>query len=143
MAEDQSTSVRKLVAVTSVGGFLELYDFSIYAIMANHIADHFFPADDPSISLLLTFATFTVGYFGRPLGGIVFGHFGDRHGRRKTFATTVLLMAISTALIGVLPDYSQIGILAPVLLVMLRVLQGFSLGGELPGAITYISEAVP
>ncbi|MGY0217238.1 MFS transporter [Endozoicomonadaceae bacterium StTr2] len=143
MSEGQSTSVRKLVAVTSLGGFLELYDFSIYAIMANHIASHFFPADDPSISLLLTFATFTVGYFGRPLGGLIFGHLGDRYGRKKTFATTVLLMALSTALIGILPDYSQIGLLAPVLLIVLRIVQGFSLGGELPGAITYISEARP
>ncbi|MGI9276496.1 MAG: MFS transporter [Endozoicomonas sp.] len=133
---------RRLVWVISLGGFLEFYDFIIYALMAGYLADNFFPSDDPWSSLLTTFATFSVGYFARPVGGIVFGHFGDRHGRKPTFITTVLIMALSTALIGCLPTYQQAGILAPVLLILLRIFQGFSIGGEIPGAMTYLSETV-
>ena len=137
------SSQHKIVLVTSLGGFLEFYDFIIYALMAGYLADQFFPSNDPYASLLITFATFSAGYLARPLGGLVFGHLGDRYGRKPTFAATVLIMALSTALIGCLPTYAQIGIWAPVLLTFLRVLQGFSIGGEIPGAMTYLSEAIP
>lgn len=133
---------RKLVWVTSLGGFLEFYDFIIYALMASYLADQFFPSHNPYSSLLTTFATFSAGYLARPLGGLFFGHMGDRYGRKPTFAATVLIMALSTALIGCLPTYDQVGILAPVLLTLLRVFQGFSIGGEIPGAMTYLSETV-
>lgn len=133
---------RQLVWVTSLGGFLEFYDFIIYALMAGYLADHFFPSHDPYTSLLTTFATFSAGYFARPIGGLVFGHFGDRYGRKPTFVLTVLIMALSTALIGCLPTYEQVGILAPILITLLRVPQGFSIGGEIPGAMTYLSESV-
>ena len=132
----------KLVWVTSLGGFLEFYDFIIYALMAGYLADQFFPSHNPYSSLLTTFATFSAGYLARPLGGLFFGHMGDRYGRKPTFAATVLIMALSTALIGCLPTYDQVGILAPILLTLLRVLQGFSIGGEIPGAMTYLSETV-
>ncbi|MCL6271424.1 MFS transporter [Sansalvadorimonas sp. 2012CJ34-2] len=140
MAGQNHLSPSKVVAIVSLGGFLELYDFIIYAMMAGYLADHFFPAGDQAVSLLLTFSTFSVGYLARPLGGAVFGHIGDRYGRKRTFALSVLMMAASTLTISVLPGYSQLGVLAPVMLTILRLVQGFSLGGEVPGAITYLRE---
>ena len=133
----------KLAFAVSMGGMLELYDFLIYGLMASYIADQFFPFSDTFTSLLGTFATFAVGYLTRPIGGIAFGHFGDKYGRKKTFTLSIFLMAASTALMGCLPNYSQIGVMAPVLLILLRLVQGFSLGGEIPGAITYLSESAP
>ncbi len=131
----------KLIWITALGGLLEYYDFSVFALMAGYLAEQFFPGTDPLTSLLTTFATFSVGYFSRPLGGLVFGHFGDRYGRKKTFSVSVLIMAVSTALMGCLPTYAQIGIWAPVLMTLLRMAQGFSIGGEIPGAITFLSES--
>ncbi|UYM15110.1 MFS transporter [Endozoicomonas euniceicola] len=139
---DLSREQLGLIFITSMGGFLELYDFIIYALMAPFIADHFFPGHDPYTSLLTTFATFSIGYLVRPLGGVVFGHLGDRFGRKPIFVATVLIMALSTFLMGCLPTYSQVGIWAPLMLVFLRILQGFSIGGEIPGAMTYLSETV-
>ncbi len=110
--------------------------------MARYLSDLFFPSHYPYTSLLTTFASFSVGYLARPLGGVIFGHFGDRFGRKPTFVITVLMMALSTALIGCLPTYDQIGLAAPLLLTLLRVFQGFSIGGEIPGAMTYLSETV-
>ena len=133
----------KLALAISMGGMLELYDFLIYGLMASYIARNFFPAGDTFSALLGTFATFAVGYLTRPLGGIVFGHLGDRYGRKTTFTLSMFMMATSTALMGCLPTYSIIGIMAPLLLVLLRLIQGFSLGGEVPGAITYLSESAP
>ena len=133
----------KLALAISIGGMLELYDFIIYGLMASYIADQFFPADNTFTSLLGTFATFAVGYLARPMGGIAFGHFGDKYGRKKTFTLSIFLMASSTALMGCLPTYNQIGVMAPALLIVLRLVQGFSLGGEVPGAITYLSESTP
>ena len=133
----------KLALAISMGGMLELYDFLIYGLMASYIAENYFPTGDTFSALLGTFATFAVGYLTRPLGGIAFGHMGDRYGRKTTFTLTMFLMATSTALMGCLPTYASIGVMAPVLLVILRLIQGFSLGGEVPGAITYLSESVP
>ncbi|MGB0360060.1 MAG: MFS transporter [Endozoicomonas sp.] len=130
----------KFVGVTALGGLLEYYDFIIFALMAGYIAEAFFPGTDPNISLLSAFATFFVGYLSRPLGGLIFGHMGDCYGRKHTFAITVFIMAISTTLIGFLPTYSQIGIWAPILLITFRLLQGLSIGGELSGGLTLISE---
>ncbi len=138
-----SSEQYKLAFAVSMGGMLELYDFLIYALMAGYIAEHFFPAGDKVSSLLGTFATFAVGYLTRPIGGLVFGHYGDRYGRKKTFIFSIFLMAISTVMMGLLPGFSSIGLFAPVCLVCLRLVQGFSLGGEVPGAITYLSESSP
>ncbi len=133
---------RQLVLVTSLGGFLELYDFIIYALMAGYIADQFFPSHDPYLSLLSSFATFSAGYLARPIGGIIFGHLGDRQGRKPVFVMTILMMALPTALIGCLPVYEQVGVWAPVMLILLRVIQGFSIGGEIPGAMTFLCETL-
>ena len=133
----------RLAFAISMGGMLEFYDFMVYAMMASYIAENFFPSADAVTSLLETFATFAVGYLSRPLGGLFFGHLGDKYGRKNTFTLTISIMALTTALIGCLPTYDSVGVLAPVLLVTLRLFQGFSLGGELPGAMTYVSESSP
>ncbi len=127
----QKTS--RVIIFSSLGGVLEFYDFIIYALLASYLAHNFFPTHDTRLSLLLTLATFAIGYIVRPLGGIIFGHQGDRHGRKKPFTLTVIMMAISTLLIGFLPTYQQVGLIAPVALIILRILQGFSVGGEIPG----------
>ncbi|MGI9279619.1 MAG: MFS transporter [Endozoicomonas sp.] len=133
----------KLISVVSLGSALEVYDFMIYALMTPYISQLFFPTQKLNESLMLTFATFAIGYVSRPLGGILFGHQGDRKGRKKPFTFTILLMALSTLLIGFLPTYDQVGYLAPLLLMALRLIQGISMGGETGGALTYISEHFP
>ncbi|WP_172806701.1 MFS transporter [Endozoicomonas arenosclerae] len=133
----------KLISIVSLGSALEVYDFMIYALMTPYISKLFFPTHELNESLMLTFATFAIGYVSRPLGGILFGHQGDRKGRKKPFTFTILLMALSTLLIGFLPTYQQIGYLAPALLMALRLIQGISMGGETGGALTYISEHFP
>ncbi|AEE27130.1 MFS transporter [Francisella hispaniensis] len=134
---------RKALLLSSLGGMLEFYDFIIYALLASYISKLFFPIQSAITSLLIAFSAYAVGYLARPFGGIIFGHFGDKYGRKKTFTISILIMALSTFLIGILPTYSSIGIMAPILLVLCRVAQGISVGGEIPGAITYIGEAVP
>ncbi|WP_252180453.1 MFS transporter [Endozoicomonas sp. 4G] len=134
---------RKVVAITSLGGLLEAYDFTVYAHMAAYISLVFFPASDTTSSLINTFVTFAFGYISRPLGAIAFSHWGDRYSRKASFTVTILLMAVSTLLIGLLPGYAQWGLLAPVLLAVFRFFQGFSFAGELSGAFTYLYEIVP
>lgn len=121
---------------------LEFYDFIIYALLASYISKLFFPIQSAITSLLIAFSAYAVGYLARPFGGIIFGHFGDKYGR-KNFTISILIMALPTFLIGILPTYSSIGIMAPILLVLCRIAQGISVGGEIPGAITYVGEAVP
>lgn len=130
----------RVIFFSSLGGVLEFYDFIIYALLAHYLSENFFPSHDTRLSLTLTLATFAIGYIVRPLGGIFFGHQGDTKGRKKPFTLTVIMMALSTLLIGFLPTYEQVGILAPLLLIACRILQGFSVGGEIPGGITYLSE---
>lgn len=134
---------RKMIVLSSFGGALEFYDFIIFVFFAKILSQLFFPAQDSVISLMATFGLFAVGYLMRPLGGILFGHLGDKLGRKKTFVATVILMAIPTFLMGFLPTYQQVGILAPILLIALRMLQGLSVGGEVPGAIVFVTETVP
>lgn len=134
---------KKVIALSSLGGALEFYDFIIFVFFAKLISELFFPTSDKVAALIATFGVFAVGYLMRPLGGIIFGHFGDKLGRKKTFIATVLLMAIPTFLMGCLPTYQQVGLLAPVLLLILRVLQGFSVGGEIPGALVFVTETAP
>jgi len=138
MKKDQS----KLLFLSSLGGILEFYDFIIFALFAGYIADAFYP-QSKEIGLLIAFATFAIGYLVRPIGGIIFGHFGDRKGRKSTFTISILLMAIATLCIGLVPTYTAIGIYAPCLITLLRMLQGFSIGGEIPGSIAYVSESLP
>lgn len=134
---------RKLLILSSLGGILEFYDFIIYALFASYISTAFFPASNPLSALIVTYATFAIGYLVRPLGGFIFGHFGDRYGRKSTFTISILIMAFATLGIGIIPSYTSIGILAPILVISLRIMQGLSVGGEIPGAITYASESLP
>jgi MFS family permease len=132
----------KIVGLTAIGGALEFYDFTIYALFASYIRQHFFYSGDPFIGFMNTFAVFALGYLARPLGGIVFGHLGDKLGRKSAFSLAVFLMAMATLLIGCLPDYQSIGIMAPLALTLLRLIQGFSVGGEIPGATLFVFEHV-
>lgn len=133
----------KLTSLTALGGALEFYDFTIYALFAPYLSHHFFPNNQPLGSLVNTFAIFALGYLARPLGGIVFGHLGDKYGRKTAFALAVFMMATSTLLMGCLPSYQRIGLLAPLSLTLLRLIQGFSVGGEIPGASVFTLEHVP
>lgn len=135
--------MNKAIFYASVGGVLEFYDFIVFAIFAAPISAVFFPEVSQVSGLLLTFTVFSAGYLARPLGGLIYGHFGDRYGRKKTFVYSIILMASSTFLMALLPTYAQLGVLAPLLLTLLRLIQGLSIGGEIPGAITFIVETVP
>ncbi len=142
-AKPAKNSLHKIVAIASIGGGLEMYDFVIYAFFAPIIGKLFFPSGNSFIQLLSAFTVFAIGYFIRPLGAFVFGHYGDTIGRKKTLLMTIILMALATTLLACLPVYASIGLLATLLLVSLRLLQGFAVGGDLPGAITFVSEHVP
>ena len=136
----QDQGSKKAILLVSIGGMLEFYDFIIYALLASYIAKLFFPVASTINGVILAFSAYAVGYLARPLGGIIFGHFGDKYGRKKTFTMSILIMAVSTLLIGCLPTYENIGASAAILLILLRLAQGFSVGGEIPGAISYVSE---
>ncbi|WP_459655287.1 MFS transporter, partial [Achromobacter xylosoxidans] len=142
-----SAEDRKVLAATLVGSAIEWYDYFIYVQAAGLVLGTLFFApfvqDNPELSLILSFATVGVAFLFRPLGAIVCGHLGDRYGRKRVLAATLILMGVSTALIGVLPTYAQIGLWAPVMLVGLRVLQGFSAGGEWGGAALMAVEHAP
>ncbi len=131
---------RKAVVAGVIGNVLEWYDFAVYGYLVPVISQLFFPSDDPLASTLLTFAVFGVGFVMRPVGSIVFGIYGDRFGRRKALSAVIFLMAVSTFAIGLLPTYAQVGVLAPLLLVIVRLLQGLSAGGEWGGSTSYIVE---
>ncbi len=133
----------RIVLLASLGGTLEYYDFVIFGVFAADIARAVFPRTDPIVSLMASFATFAVGYLARPIGGIVLSHYGDRYGRRKVFLWSVFVMSGATLGMGLVPSYAQWGVFAAALMVALRLLQGFCLGGELPGALTYVVETAP
>lgn len=134
----------RTLALAALGGALEFYDFVIYVFLAPVIGRLFFPADLPDwLRLLQTFGIFSAGYLARPLGGVVIAHFGDRLGRKRMFALSILLMAAPTLAIGLLPTYASIGIAAPLLLLLMRILQGVAIGGEVPGAWVFVAEHVP
>ena len=133
----------RIVLLASLGGTLEFYDFVIFGIFARDIADAIFPSSSPFVSLMASFAAFAAGYFARPAGGIVLSHFGDRYGRRQVFLWSVFVMSGATLGMGFVPSYAQWGAAASVLMVALRMVQGFCLGGELPGALTYVVETAP
>ena len=131
------------VGAAIMGNALEFYDFTVYAAFAAMIGRAFFPATNSNISLLLSVATFGVGFFARPLGAILFGAYADRFGRRPAMTLTIWMMALGSGMIGLLPTYAQIGVLAPLLLVLARLIQGFSAGGEMGPATTYLLESAP
>jgi len=133
----------RTITAGAIGNVLEWYDFALYGYLAPIIADLFFPSDDPAISLIKTFGVFAAGFFMRPLGSLVFGHIGDKFGRKQALALSILVMAIATTLIGLLPTYQQIGIWAAVLLTILRLFQGLSVGGEYTTSVSFLVEHAP
>lgn len=135
--------MRKVVISGMIGNGLEWYDFAIYTYMVTIISKLFFPAGNESAHLLATLGIFAVGFIARPFGGVLFGMIGDKLGRRHALVLAIFMMAFPTGAIGLLPTYEQIGMLAPWLLVMLRVLQGLSLGGAFSGSITFLVEHAP
>ncbi|WP_226571950.1 MFS transporter [Mangrovibacter yixingensis] len=134
----------KTLSLAALGGALEFYDFIIFVFFAAVVGELFFPADMPDwLRQVQTFGIFAAGYLARPLGGIVMAHFGDKVGRKKMFTLSILLMALPTLAIGLLPTYNSLGIAAPLLLLLMRVLQGAAIGGEVPGAWVFVAEHVP
>ena len=139
----QQHNMPRVVFAASLGTVFEYYDFLLYGSLAAFFSGLFFPADNPTASLLASLATFGAGFAMRPVGALVFGKLGDTIGRKRSFLITIVIMGLSTTLVGALPTYHEIGWLAPVLLVVLRLLQGLALGGEFGGATLYIAEHSP
>lgn len=134
----------KTLGLAALGGALEFYDFIIFVFFTTVIGQLFFPPDTPEwLRQLQAFGLFAAGYLARPLGGIVMAHFGDRSGRKRMFALSVFMMAVPTLLIGILPTYATAGYAAPLALLVLRMMQGAAVGGEVPGAWVFVSEHVP
>lgn len=134
---------RLVIVASTLGTVFEWYDFFVYGTLANIVAGHFFPSDNPAVSFLIFLASFGVGFGMRPLGAVLFGVLGDKLGRKYTFLVTIALMGVATAAVGVLPTFETIGVAAPILLVFCRVLQGLALGGEYGGAAIYVAEHAP
>src|SRR5216110_360288 len=135
--------IRKVIFASSLGTVFEWYDFYIYATLAPFFATLFFPKGNATAALLSAFATYAAGFLVRPFGALVFGRIGDLVGRKYTFLITIMVMGLSTALVGVLPTYAKVGFLSPILLMALRLAQGLALGGEYGGAATYVAEHAP
>jgi metabolite-proton symporter len=143
-ADADARQIRRVVLASVLGATVEWYDFFLYGIVAGIVFNTlYFPTHDPLISTLLAYATFAVGFVARPLGGVVFGHFGDKIGRKSMLILTLMVMGVGTVLMGLLPTYEQIGIAAPILLLVLRVLQGLGIGGEWGGAVLMAYEYAP
>jgi MHS family proline/betaine transporter-like MFS transporter len=136
-------SVGRAVFAATIGNVLEWYDFTIYAAFAVSISKTFFPTDNEAVSLMLSFATFAIGFVARPFGAAFLGGYADRHGRRDALSLTIFLMALGTGIIAVCPGYASIGIAAPAIMVLARLIQGFSAGGEIGGAISTLVEYAP
>src|SRR5688572_21673976 len=138
--EEIARSERKVIFASSLGTVFEWYDFYLYATLAPFFAALFFPPGNDTAALLSAFATYAAGFLVRPFGALVFGRVGDLVGRKYTFLVTIVVMGSATAAVGLLPTYASIGIAAPILLTLLRLLQGLALGGEYGGAATYVAE---
>ncbi|MDY7564785.1 MFS transporter [Pseudomonas sp. RTC3] len=144
MKPSASPQPRRAAAAAFIGTMIEWYDFYIYATAAALVFGQlFFPSEDKLFSTMAAFGTFAVGFFARPLGGVVFGHIGDRIGRKKSLIITLVMMGVVTVCIGLLPTYTQVGVAAPVLLILLRVVQGIAVGGEWGGAVLMAGEHAP
>ncbi len=139
--EEQRYSKGRVIAAGLIGNIMEWYDFAVYGYFAAVIGPQFFPSSDPSVSLIAAFGAFAAGFLVRPLGGLVFGAIGDRLGRQRAMTLSVLAMAIPTVLIGCLPTYASIGILAPIAIIVLRIIQGLSVGGEYTSSLVFLTES--
>ena len=142
---DQQSNMRRVAMTSLAGTSIEWYDFFLYGTAAAVIFPKaFFPQDlPPMVLLIISFSTFAVGFIARPLGGVVFGHFGDQVGRKRTLVIALMMMGVATTLIGLLPTYQSIGIAAPLLLVALRFVQGLAVGGQWGGAMLLVTESAP
>jgi len=136
----QQSNSRQVILAGLVGNVMEWFDFAVYGYFALIIGKHFFPSDDPSISLIAAFGAFAAGFLVRPLGGLLFGRIGDILGREKAMKLSIMAMAVPTVLIGLMPTYEVIGIAAPILIVLLRIIQGLSVGGEFTSSLVYLVE---
>lgn len=134
---------RRVIIAGTIGSVVEYYDFGVYGYTATTIAALFFPSSSPGAGLLAALAVFAIAFVARPIGSVLFGHIGDRYGRKPALAAAVLLMALATFAIGLLPTHASIGIAAPTLLVIARLLQGLSAGGEVSGAASFLAESAP
>src|SRR5271154_7161191 len=140
-SQQQTTEITRIVLSSVIGTAVEWYDFLIYGVASALVFNKlFFPLSDPALGTIAAFGTYGVGFLARPLGAAIFGHFGDRVGRKGMLAMTIVIMGLGTFLIGLLPTYGQIGVAAPILLVLLRLLQGIGLGGEWAGAGLMVAE---
>lgn len=134
---------KRIIRLASVGGMLEFYDFTIYGLFAVYFAGQFFPSNNNFITIVSSYAVFLIGYIARPLGGIIFSHIGDEIGRKTVMIVTMVLMGLASLGLGLLPTYASIGLWAPVCMLLLRLLQGLAIGGELPSMIVYVAESMP
>lgn len=135
--------LKRAVSAAALGNTMEWFDFGVYGYLAATLGKVFYPDATPAVQLISTFATFAAAFVVRPLGGLFFGPLGDRIGRQKVLAATMIMMAIGTLAVGLIPSYATIGIWAPILLLVARLVQGFSTGGEYGGATTFIAEYSP
>jgi MFS family permease len=134
---------KKVIILSSMGGLLEFYDFTVYGLFAVYFSSQFFPSHDVFISIMASYSVFVVGYIARPIGGIIFSHIGDEIGRKTVMILTMILMGLASLGLGLTPTYAQIGIWAPILMILFRLIQGLAIGGELPSMIVYVSESIP
>ncbi len=134
---------KQVIILSSFGGLLEYYDFTVYGLFVAYFADQFFPSNNTFMSIIASYVVFVLGYVVRPLGGILFSHIGDEIGRKPVMILTMVLMGIASLGLGLCPTYAQIGIWAPILLLMFRLIQGLAIGGELPSVIVYVAESIP
>src|SRR5262249_26889136 len=143
-ASESTTETGRLLVSSSIGSLIEWYDFFVFASAAALVFDRvFFPAVDPLNGVLLSLMTYAIGFVTRPLGGLVFGVLGDRYGRKRVLVWSLMLMGVATMGVGLLPGYASIGLAAPALLVLLRLIQGFAVGGEVGGALLLVAESLP
>jgi MFS transporter, MHS family, proline/betaine transporter len=135
--------VTKLIVATSIGNALEWYDIAVYGYFAIYISKAFFPNDDPTTSLLLTFGTFGLSYLARPIGGVLLGAYADRYGRKASLMVPIVMMTFGTLALALMPTYATIGLLAPIAVILARLVQGFSAGGEFGSSTAFLVEHMP
>ena len=138
-----SAGRRRTALAGMIGNVLEWYDFAVYGFFAATIGKHYFPSDDPRVSVVAAFGVFAIGFLARPVGAVILGHLGDYLGRRRVMMISIMAMAIPTFLIGIMPTYDTLGVMAPVILILLRLIQGASVGGELTSSVTFMIEETP
>jgi MHS family proline/betaine transporter-like MFS transporter len=143
LAEPKQKNIARLVAATSIGNALEWFDISVYAYFAIYVAKAFFPTGDPTTSLLLTFGTFGLAFLVRPIGGIILGAYADRHGRKASLMISIVMMTFGTLVVALMPAYETIGIVAPIAVILARLVQGFSAGGEFGSSTAFLVEHAP